>query len=165
MPRQRAKGEHREEAAAEASQAAAIEGADEAEVRRGLRRLCLQLRMPDPDSALPSPSSTASLAHSLEALLSSHLSLPVKAGGAEAAKTDASVSALPFLRSLPLGLDVGDDPAVCDLARGLRLLSVLRMKAVQEAVTQCLHEAQQEGRTKAGRGEQRVDWSRGQVGR
>ena len=166
-PRQRAKEEEADESAAEASETAAIEWADEAEVRRGLRCLCLQLRLPDPDSALPlSPPSTASLAHSLHSLLSSHLSLPVRAGGAgEAAKADASASALPFVRSLPLGLDAGADPAVGDLARGLRLLSVLRMKAVQEQVTQCLHEAQQEGRTRAGRAEQRVDWGRGQVGR
>ena len=168
-----------------AADAPPIDCSDEVGLRSAAKAVCAQLQLPDPDR-LPSPPSTISLLHSLHALLDAHMSMaaapaaPAAAAVASPAASRATVpspassspsssssraSALLFLRSLPLGLDVGDE-AVNDLGRGLRVLSGREMKAVQERVTHCMHLAQMEGKRSMGKSMVgRVDMSRGQVGR
>ena len=153
-----------------------VDCAEEAEVRSAVVRLCTaRLRLPEPDS-LPSPPSTVSLVHSLQALLSYHLHL-TDADQVSPDSASASAAALSFLRRLSVGVEVAvgeeaqSSEAVMDLIRGLRVLSLREMKSIQERLTEQLHSAQLEGRKRrmGGSGAAseggRVDMSRGQVGR
>ena len=132
----------------------------DADIRAGLTALTAQLALPSPDSFQPLLP-TSHLLTSLTSLLSLHIALPP----VEPTSTDA----LSFVRQLPMSAAeraavAGMDERVVLLAGVLQLLSVWRLREVQERVTECLHAVQQQVRA-GGKRTGRVDMKKGEVGR
>ena len=139
---------------------------NEADIRAGLIALATQLHLPNPDTFSP-PLTTIDLLTSLSQLLNLHTTLPHTTN-----PPLPPTEALAFVRQLPVppedesvvaGGGGGGGESVAVLVGVLRLLSVWRLRVVQERVTECLHGVQTQLRV--GKHAGRVDIGRGQVGR
>ena len=139
----------------------------EADIRAGLIFLTTVLSLPNPDSFQP-PLTTHQLLVSLTSLLSLHLNLPSNPTTTNPTPTMSPSAALSFIRQLPVPPAdqqalAGMEQRVVVLAAVLRLLSVWRLREVQERVTECLHGVQKQMRV--GKRAGRVDMKKGEVGR